>query len=229
MRFNLNKCAILAAIGGFVFFSAPVAQGQSASFNQAVQTYRAGQYAKALSQLQTLPKIYQNDPDAHYYLGLCYQAMHQMAQAKEQFEWVAKAAPDANLRRNASLALEQIARYYGPNLGAKPTGSASPETAKPASPPGPKIVGYPKAILFFTTWCPHCKEFEPEFNEAKRKMQGKLDFQSFDAEAGENSAMVAKYNIHRYPWLVYLNGDGSVLFNEGQASFQYRLQQLTSR
>ncbi len=81
--------------------------------------------------------------------------------------------------------------------------------------------------MFETSWCHYCHEFAPEFDAAANKYRGVMDFQRVDAE--ENTDLKAKYNVRSYPRLVYLDGKGNTLYNEGRGAFSERLTELTGK
>jgi thiol-disulfide isomerase/thioredoxin len=83
-------------------------------------------------------------------------------------------------------------------------------------------------IFFETSWCHYCHEFAPQFDEARRKYQNKMDFQQMDAEH-DGASLAQRYGVHSYPSLVYLDGSGKLLYNEGRGEFQNRIKELTGQ
>ena len=66
-------------------------------------------------------------------------------------------------------------------------------------------------------------EFAPQFDEAANKYRSLMDFQHIDAEDSGNLELKEKYGIKSYPRLVYLDGKGNLLYNEGRGAFSDRL------
>lgn len=99
-----------------------------------------------------------------------------------------------------------------------------PPQAQP--PQAPRYLGRCKAILFETTWCKYCKQFDPEFNAASEQFGGLMDFEKVDAD--KDKLLADQYGVKGYPTLVYLDGAGNVLYNEGHGQFQERVKELTA-
>jgi tetratricopeptide (TPR) repeat protein len=142
MRKLLNLLVVLA-------FMAP--QGSMASnpaFAQAVQKYKLRQYSAALVDFQTVLRANPRDPTTHYYMALCYQAMNQVALARQQYEWVAS-SNDATLRGYASSGLAQLQKFPSSYTGAITPSSPSVGVRSGAA---PRINGRLKVIEFYTDW-----------------------------------------------------------------------------
>jgi thioredoxin-related protein len=56
-----------------------------------------------------------------------------------------------------------------------------------------------------------------------------MDFQHIDAEDPANFDIKQKYGIKSYPRLVYLDGKGNLLYNEGRGAFADRVKELTGK
>jgi thiol-disulfide isomerase/thioredoxin len=57
-------------------------------------------------------------------------------------------------------------------------------------------------ILFFTTWCPHCKNTIDKWNIYREnyKLDHKISFRQVDCEVNSNEASI--YNIESYPTII---------------------------
>ncbi|MBS2008466.1 MAG: hypothetical protein JST01_15575 [Cyanobacteria bacterium SZAS TMP-1] len=203
-------------------------------YAQGVALYSAGKYGQALPVLEAAAKASPYDSSTHYYLGLCLMALKQSGQARRQFEWVAQNAADPTLKSYASSALAAIpaggaAHASGTGSGstapaARPTDFSAPQAVASTQ---PKKLGRCKVLMFETSWCHYCHEFAPHFDEVANKYRGSMDFQRVDAE--QDIGLKEKYGIHSYPRLVYLDGSGNVLYNEGRGEFDNRIQELTAK
>ena len=76
----------------------------------------------------------------------------------------------------------------------------------------------PQLLLFSTTWCPHCKVAQPEWDNLVSAYDGQLIngrsiiFTQYDctAETAEVKALVSQYNIEGYPTVKLLK-DGQII------------------
>ncbi len=151
MRAILIRASIAVASCLFVATSVTAAPG---SFESGVQAYKARQYSVAMNHFNAAAATSPNDVTLHYYMGLCYQGMNQIALAKQQYEWVAASGGNSVIANNARTALQQLSAYRG---GAQPTGRSTAGTVGGEQPTllasaGPKASGRLKVIEFYTDW-----------------------------------------------------------------------------
>lgn len=205
---------------------------RAGGLNSGIELYNAGKYGQALPVLEAAVRANPYDPATHYYLGLCYQGLKQVSLARQHFQWVAANSRDQTLRAYAEKALGS---YVPPKASGSlsvsastPVASASVATAT-AGEARAKQLGRCKVLMFETSWCHYCHEFAPQFDEAASKYGSMMDFQHVDAEDPGNGDMKQKYGIKSYPRLVYLDGKGNVLYNEGRGAFAERLKELTGK
>ena len=119
------------------------------SFQDAVNDYNSGKYARALGTLQAVKASYPNNALVHYYIALCQQSIGHLDQARSEFQWVV-ASRDPRLSAMAATGLAQLA-------GARTSGSGGGGTAavpfsasgggKPATSPRVK-----KILEFWAEW-----------------------------------------------------------------------------
>ena len=216
---------------GFAFSSSfSVAVAASADFNKGVELYNSGKYSQSLPLLEAAVRANAYDDSSHYYLALCYQALKQTTLAKAHFEWVAANSRNPTLRSYAARATAASgASATATNASVSPAQSAKAPAEQLAVQTGEakaKQLGRCKVLMFETSWCHYCHEFAPQFDDAAQKYRT-VDFQHVDAEDPSNADMKQKYSIKSYPRLVYLDGKGNVLYNEGRGEFSTRLQELT--
>lgn len=197
------------------------------SLADGVTLYNQGKYSDALPRLQKAVRENPYDGNSHYYLALCYQSLKQNAMARQHFQWVVDGAKDEKLKAYAATALKSLpaARASGTPGGAplmQPVTSSAPATSSPQA--VRNDLGRCKVIMFETSWCHYCHEFAPDFDAAANKYRGKMDFERVDAE--QNADLKERYGVKSYPRLVYLDGKGKVLYNEGRGKFSSRLTEL---
>ncbi len=216
---------------GFSFSSTfALAVAASADLSKGVELYNAGKYSQSLPLLEAAVRANAYDDSSHYYLALCYQALKQSTLAKSHFKWVAANSRNATLRAYAAKATaangtSQTASNAD-TTQVQPAKQPSEQLAMQTSEAKVKQLGRCKVLMFETSWCHYCHEFAPQFDEAAQKYRT-VDFQHVDAEDPSNADMKQKYGIKSYPRLVYLDGRGNVLYNEGRGEFSNRLQELT--
>lgn len=64
---------------------------------------------------------------------------------------------------------------------------------------------YPKQILlFFAEWCPHCKNFEPEWIKLKKDISPYLKMRKINGD--KNRKTLDKYKVDGYPTIIIKNG-----------------------
>lgn len=228
-RRSLRQAVILCAIMMPINLSVSAA---SADLSRGIEFYNAGKYSQSLPLLEAAVRANPYDDSSHYYLGLCYQSLKQITLAKAHFQWVAANGRNPTLR---AYAAKTMAHYGSPVEATSATASAAAstapantQTAQQTADAKIKQLGRCKVLMFETSWCHYCHEFAPTFDEAAQKYRT-VDFQHVDAEAPGNAEMTQKYGIKGYPSLVYLDGKGNVLYNEGRGEFANRLHELTGR
>ena len=68
--------------------------------------------------------------------------------------------------------------------------------------------------LFFTTWCPYCKQAKPAWDSFKEKMKDKVinntSFIFEEIDCDKNSELADKYKIEGYPTIKLITEDGTV-------------------
>lgn len=126
----------------------PLPAGASAAFDQAVQQYKLRKYSVAIAGFQSELRSNPSNALAHYYMALCYQGTNQIAQARQEYEWVAS-SNNAQLRGFASTGLANLSKYKTTYTGYS---SGSSPAAVTSGGGGPKIVGRLKVIEFYTDW-----------------------------------------------------------------------------
>jgi len=83
--------------------------------------------------------------------------------------------------------------------------------------------------LFYAEWCGHCKTFKPEFEKAKKSLDGKksnspelkdkkVRFEKIDCD--ENKDLAKKYDISGYPTVKIITDDGDAIDYDGKRSFE---------
>lgn len=179
-------------------------QAESPSFAQAVTDYKAKKYSAALSGFQKASANNPNDVSCHYYMALCYTYLNQRNQASNEFEWVASKSTDPKLKAQAAAGLAQ--------LGKKAPTAAAPQTNSYATSGSNSGFsrGTVRVMEFYTTWCSHCRNFAPIFDQMKNntKFKSTCTFDRLDAEAGQNKSLAQKYSVTNYPTVVMADSSG---------------------
>lgn len=175
-------------------------------FEQAVKAYSSGQYASALSQFQQLARTAPNNTQVHYYMGLCYQCLNQVALAKQEYQWVA--GRDAQLRQYCLDALSRLDKYQTGRQTSYQSSTTAPGATQTG---GQSISGRLRIYDFYTEWCGWCKKFKPHWEEAKGRLSSRAEFKSIDCEDDSNSSLVEKYDVHSYPQIIFTDNTGRVL------------------
>lgn len=227
MRSKIVLLGIITAFVATTLSTIPAAAG-STSRTDGLNLYNQGKYSQALPYLQKAVTESPYDASGQYYLALCYQALKQNGLARQHFQWVASNSKDPKLKSFATKALSAMpsSQSGGSSAPGIPQGNMNASTSAQQKAPT-KQLGRCKVIMFETSWCHYCHEFAPEFDAAANKYRSMMDFQRLDAE--ENPDLKAKYNVRSYPRLVYLDGRGNVLYNEGRGDFSERLTELTGK
>ncbi len=209
-------------VASFLLCSVFCAQAQCATtdhFKEAVSTYLADDYEKALSKFQTLKKSDPENARVHYYLALCQLRLGQREKAVEEYEWVIQHTNDPALKEIVQGRLLKIRPDLATDLKFQPTNSVS------------KAPGAVREVIFFSTnWCPSCKSFASTWTDAERRFKGKVKFSHLNAEDAANWKEVARYRPRAYPTIVYLDGKGNVIENgpgaPGGLTFQEHIKTL---
>jgi len=108
---NVTLAACRAALCACLFLTLSPAKAANALFDHAVDDYKAGKYGEALGHFYELNKKNGKDTLTHYYMGLCYQCLNQVARAQMEYSWVYYYGKDNTLRYNAQTALTTLAKY----------------------------------------------------------------------------------------------------------------------
>ena len=237
-RFLLTFFCLFVAIGPAFAARATTKTKQAVKVNQGVVLYNSGQYLAALPILVKTIKNSPSDPLYHYYLGLCYDRLHSEASAKQQFQWVARNSKDARLRSYAETAL------HGNSASVSTAGSTSPEAPEPADNAAANTsassdnndavtssrLPFGRAkIYFFQSSNRESQEFAPIFDRAARAYRGSLTLQRLDASSPATNSLMQKYAVKTFPHLIYLDGKGKEIYNEGPKTFNVRMSELLGR
>lgn len=63
----------------------------------------------------------------------------------------------------------------------------------------------PVLLLFYTDWCPHCREIMPQYQALSKFYAGRYNFVMLNADSPENSAYSRDYNVRFLPTLYIVN------------------------
>ena len=128
IRKCIDKSIIVA---GILLVNVPAAQAVE-SAQAAIAEYNSGHYPAALSQFLALEKQYPNNAMAHYYTGLCRQAMGQISEAKAEYQWVST-HDQGKLKQYAAAGLANLGKAGSHNDTAAKADADAPATADAAS------------------------------------------------------------------------------------------------
>ena len=62
----------------------------------------------------------------------------------------------------------------------------------------------PLVVEFYADWCPHCRNLTPMFAEVS-EMVDSANFTTVNTQADENSYLVKKYQIEKFPTVLIIN------------------------
>ena len=204
MRTFNKSLAFIAMALSFSSLS-PAFSAVNPKFSQAVSTYLREDYEGALKQFQALAKSDPADSKVHYYLAICHVRLRDKDKGAEEYNWILKNSKDEALKEIVTARLLKIRPDLASKLAVKE--SAIDKTHGPVR----------KIILFSTSWCPTCKEFEPVWDRAKVKMGSKLRFVHLNAEDAAAWKEVELYKPKAYPTIVYLDGANKVIESHADA------------
>lgn len=199
------KALAVIAFALFLSSSNAVFAASNPKFSQAVSAYLREDYSKALSLFQALAKSDPDDSKVHYYLAICHIRLHQKEKGVEQYNWILKNSKDEALKEIVTSRLLKIRPDLASTLKVKEAAVAVEH--------GPVR----KVILFSTSWCPTCKEFEPTWDRVRVKLGSKVKFAHYNAEDAAAWKEVELYKPKAYPTLVYLDGQGKVIESHADA------------
>lgn len=77
------------------------------------------------------------------------------------------------------------------------------------------VASKPALVLFYATWCGHCKNFEDSWTQIRAKLRDTLEVAQFDES--KEPAMVKKYGVSGYPTILFLPRGGNTLPHEAVA------------
>lgn len=217
-----NRTITWLCISACLGFVALAANASSADYDKAVATYLEDKYEQAKGMFESLSKTEPKNDKVHYYLALCYQQLDNDKDAAEQYRLSLKQTKDPAFKEIIQERLRRTERRLS-------HGKAAPEQLTPVL---KKHQPLAKVIWFSTNWCGTCKRFEPSWDAATKKFDGKITFSHLNAEDPANYKEVEKYRPKAYPTLVYLDGKNKVIENNADApkpaNFEKHLQDLSA-
>jgi hypothetical protein len=146
MKYSCSKGIILAVVVlvASVLPAAVLASNLTVGtpqFDEATRAYKEKKYAQSLAQFRQMHEAGLCNDTVHYYMGLCYQSLCQVAFARQQYTIVSQ-SKNANLRTNAQAALTaldswELHRLYKGNGNVfSRYGAAPPRPVLPKRPTG---------------------------------------------------------------------------------------------
>jgi tetratricopeptide (TPR) repeat protein len=124
MNMHVKSSLVMLALA----YSLP-AFSANPEWENATALYSSGNYSAALSALRKLAEVSPRDASIHYMIGRCYKELNKPTQAKAEFEWVSKYAPDAQTKAMAAAMLNQGVSGVSPATSA--IASSGPGEAAP--------------------------------------------------------------------------------------------------
>jgi tetratricopeptide (TPR) repeat protein len=242
-RFLVAAFCLCVASNPVFAAKAKVKAKQPEKVNEGVVLYNKGEYAAALPILITTIKASPTDPLYHYYLGLCYDRLHSGGSAKGQFVWVARHSKDKRLRSYAETALHGNSSIVstGTRAAVEPASepaadsssnstSASNGASSDANYGVSSRLPYGRCkIYFFESANKESQQFAPIFDAAARSYRGSLNFQRLDVSDPATVSLLRTYKVNTFPHLIYLDGKGTEIYNEGPRTFNTRLTELLGK
>ncbi len=190
----------------------------NAAYEKAVADYTAGKYGQAASEFEVLKTSFPTNALCRYYLALTRQALGHFDKAKEEYQWVATNG-DARLRAMALQGMQRMGttKSFVPSSSTTTSAAATAAASARAAATQTNTHGGStvKTILKFTApWCATCQKFAPNFNAVRSKFND-VSFEDVDFDSSPD--MRAKYNVAHTPHLVFLDGNGKVLYSRAGA------------
>lgn len=85
----------------------------------------------------------------------------------------------------------------------------------------------PIMIDFYADWCTACKVMDKEVYAKPDVIEKSLDFVNLRLDADQETDIVARYKVYALPTLIFLNGDGKVLWRvEGAPTAPYFMETM---
>jgi thiol-disulfide isomerase/thioredoxin len=137
------------------------------------------------------------------------------------FEYSPAAQPRSNKTKIiwigvAVLVILAVVYYYkqsGSGSGKAVFGSASPYSVEETTDLDDTLSGNdrPMALLLHATWCGHCRELLPLFQDAAKELGGKMRFCSCENDVLTKSRRSENLQVQGFPTVVAISTDGRVL------------------
>jgi len=195
------------------------------AMDQGITAFNAGQFQQAL--LLFKQDLQQNSENAlsHYYMGLCLHHMNRLPEATTEYKWVFLNSKDPELIYRVQLGLQVLEKKPLPK---PPVKAAAPAHTPPSTPPTPPAQSSAPAqpaqnsqtpptgaevgmILAFCTDTPESKKVGPLLSSAAAMYKGRLLVQAINAESAMAKSLISRYNIVKYPTVLFLNRGAQVL------------------
>ena len=209
----MKKTMIFCLLATFCLNFSPPAH--AADFKQAVGSYKAGDFKKALPELEACDKQFPGNTLIKYYLAMTHQQLGHIPQAKANYLWVAKNG-DMNFRERAQKGCDQLS-----GLSSSRSSSSSQTANSQTSGAGEKQKEIAKKCLYFTaSWCGPCKAFSPVFDATKSKFRN-IRFDKYDIDEPSVQSLKKRYNINSVPRIVLLDKGENVIYNGGASPSQF--------
>lgn len=71
-----------------------------------------------------------------------------------------------------------------------------------------------KMVMFYASWCGHCKNFKPEFEKAAKKIGMQVSFGAVDGDS--EKSLLARYSVQGFPTIKVFSQGGKVEDYNGQ-------------
>lgn len=74
----------------------------------------------------------------------------------------------------------------------------------------------PLLVVFYASWCPHCKKMLPIVDHLEKSEKGRLGVERYDIDAPENEKLLNYYNVRSVPTFILFRAGDQVWRQSGE-------------
>lgn len=180
----------------------PPASSSATDLQPAIDLINQGKFQEAESMLNVLMQADEQNPEAHYWLGMAYSKMNKPVLARRELTLsmrLSNGRGRANEVNRLMLAMPSNSSDDSGNSKADILAQTSGITR-----------GAPTVLVFWASWADQCQGIDQLFAQARRTFGNRVNLIKVDVEDKNNDALVKALNVGPIPTTVYLQADGTV-------------------